>query len=189
MRIDAEENRARIIAAARDLIAEAGPDVPMARVARRAGVGKATLYRRFPTRKDLVAQTYADRHAQCSASWHEAARDPDPARAFRETILRLCAAQVVDRGYTTAVLSGQGLDIDRADYDRALSLLLDRARAAGALRPGIGAADLWLLLAGNAGVIAVAGPGAPAASRRFAEHMLRSFAPDPAGHPRPASSG
>ncbi|MFF5076038.1 TetR/AcrR family transcriptional regulator [Actinoplanes sp. NPDC000266] len=175
MRIDAEENRVRMIAAARDLIAESGPGVPMARVARRAGVGVATLYRRFPTRDDLVAEAYADQHAECSASWLEAARDPDPARAFRETIRRLCATQVVDRGYTTAVLAGHGMAAERAEYDRALTTLLDRAREAGALRPGIGVGDLWLLLAGNAGVIAAAGPGAAAASGRFVEHVLRSF--------------
>ncbi|XVU28377.1 TetR/AcrR family transcriptional regulator [Actinoplanes sp. CA-054009] len=175
MRIDAEENRVRMIAAARDLIAEAGPGVPMARVARRAGVGVATLYRRFPTRDDLVAETYADQHAECSASWRAAARDPDPARALGETIRRLCATQVVDRGYTTAILGGHGMAAERAEYDRALTTLLDRAREAGALRPGIGVGDLWLLLAGNAGVIAAAGPNAAAASVRFVEHMLRSF--------------
>ncbi len=181
MRIDAEENRLRMIAAARDVIAEAGPGAPMARVARRAGVGVATLYRRFPTREDLVTATYADQHAECSASWRGAMQDPDPSRAFRETILRLCATQVVDRGYTTAVLSGRGLAAERAEYDRGLTVLLDRAKAAGALRPGIGLGDLQLLLAGNAGVIAAAGPAAAAAaSRRFVEHMLRSFEP-PAG--------
>ena len=175
MRIDAEENRLRMITAARDLIAEVGPGAPMARVARRAGVGVATLYRRFPTRDDLVAETYANQHAECFASWREAMRDPDPRRAFRETILRLCATQVVDRGYTTAILSGRGLDAERAEHGRALIVLLDRAKAAGTLRPEIGAEDLRLLLAGNAGVIAAAGPAAAAASRRFVEHMLRSF--------------
>ncbi|MEV0713168.1 helix-turn-helix domain-containing protein [Asanoa sp. NPDC050611] len=165
----------RIIAAARDLIAEAGPGVPMARVARRAGVGVATLYRRFPTRDDLVAETYADQHAECAASWRQVVRDSDPARALRDTILRLCATQVVDRGYTAAILGGRGLEDERMEYDRALTVLLDQAKAAGSLRPGIGVGDLRLLLAGNAGVIAAAWPAAATASRRFVEHMLRSF--------------
>ena len=55
LRVDAERNRERIVTAAQMLFAERGIDVTMEEVAKRAGVGAATLYRRFPTRADLVA--------------------------------------------------------------------------------------------------------------------------------------
>src|SRR5690606_41850834 len=61
LRADAERNRERILAAARRLFASDGLDVSMACVAREAGVGKATLSRRFPSREDLINAVFADR--------------------------------------------------------------------------------------------------------------------------------
>src|SRR2546421_12746615 len=55
LRADAERNRARIVAAAREVFAERGLDAPLEEVARRSGVGVATLYRRFPTPDDPIA--------------------------------------------------------------------------------------------------------------------------------------
>ena len=52
LRADAERNRRRILEAARAVFAEAGLDAPLEAIAQRAGVGIATLYRRFPTRED-----------------------------------------------------------------------------------------------------------------------------------------
>jgi AcrR family transcriptional regulator len=59
-RADASRNAERLVDAARALVAEAGNDVALDGVARRAGVGNATLYRHFPTRADLLAAVYAD---------------------------------------------------------------------------------------------------------------------------------
>jgi AcrR family transcriptional regulator len=54
LRADAARNVERILRAARDVYGELGPDAPVEAVARRAGVGERTLYRRFPTKADLV---------------------------------------------------------------------------------------------------------------------------------------
>jgi AcrR family transcriptional regulator len=59
-RADAKRNRERLLVAARELVAEAGNEVALDEVARRAGVGNATLYRHFPTRTELLAALYAD---------------------------------------------------------------------------------------------------------------------------------
>lgn len=59
-RADALRNRAALVAAATDVFAEHGTDAPLDDIARRAGVGNATLYRHFPTRRDLVVAVYAD---------------------------------------------------------------------------------------------------------------------------------
>lgn len=59
-RSDASRNAARLLAAAREMLAEAGNDVAFDVIARHAGVGNATLYRHFPTRADLLVAVYAD---------------------------------------------------------------------------------------------------------------------------------
>ena len=59
-RADASRNVARLLAAAREVLAESGNDVAFDVIARRAGVGNATLYRHFPTRADLLVAVYAD---------------------------------------------------------------------------------------------------------------------------------
>jgi AcrR family transcriptional regulator len=59
-RADAERNAELLLSAAKELFDERGPEVAMDDVARRAGVGNATLYRHFPTRGDLLVAAYAD---------------------------------------------------------------------------------------------------------------------------------
>ncbi|WP_432969856.1 TetR/AcrR family transcriptional regulator [Dactylosporangium sp. CA-233914] len=179
MRTDAEENRTRILAAAREVFTEAGASAPMARVARRAGVAVATLYRRFPHRDQLVAAAFAGQHAECTSVYAAALRDPDPARALLAMIRKVCAYQVADKGftaaYTTALIARRGMEQQRAQAERVVTALLRRAQAEGTIRDDLRLDDFWLLLVGNAGIIAAAGTGAAAASRRYVTHMLRSF--------------
>ena len=59
LRADAERNRQRIVEAARSVFAERGLDAPLDAIAERAGVGQATLYRRFPRREDLIVACFA----------------------------------------------------------------------------------------------------------------------------------
>src|SRR6266851_2947915 len=77
LRADARRNRAHVLAAARDVFVEHGADAPLDEVAHRAGVGIATLYRRFPDRAtllravalDVLARTAAE---ACAAETEEA---------------------------------------------------------------------------------------------------------------------
>ncbi|MCZ2810705.1 MULTISPECIES: TetR/AcrR family transcriptional regulator [unclassified Modestobacter] len=79
-RADAERNRERILAAARTGFAEPGAPLSMAEVARRAGVGMATLYRNFPGRRDLLEALYTDQvDAVCAAA---ASVDGSPSDRF-----------------------------------------------------------------------------------------------------------
>lgn len=105
LRADARHNRERILAAAGAVFAERGIDVPMTTVARRAGVGVATLYRRFPTRDALVAEVFSGQLATCVGVLDEALADPDPWDGFRTLVERLFALQVAERGFTAAVVS------------------------------------------------------------------------------------
>src|SRR6201985_191218 len=84
MRADAQRNHDAILAAARAVFAQAGTDAPMEDVARAAGVGKGTLYRRFPTREHLVAAILQERVDELDASAQRALDAPDMWRALRE---------------------------------------------------------------------------------------------------------
>lgn len=183
LRADAELNRAGIVAAARAVFAEAGMDVPTSRIARRAGVAVATLYRRFPTREALVDAAFADQHADCSRLLSLLEHHPEPWPALRAALRRFCADQVRDRGLTARLLAGcfsrdvgDGFAAEFAGEAERFEGLVRRARESGGLRPDVGLRELYLLVAGNAGVIAAAGPaGAAEESSRYTDLVLRSF--------------
>ncbi|KAB8194693.1 TetR family transcriptional regulator [Nonomuraea phyllanthi] len=187
LRADAQANRERILRAARDAFETRGLDVPMAAIARRAGVGMATLYRRFPTRESLVTEVFTDQLAECAAAVDEAVADPDAWRAFRTVVEKVCAMQAADRGFTTAFLTAFPEAVDYEDLrthaERGLAEIVRRAKEAGHLHPGFEPADLVLLLKANDGATADAGEAAPAASRRLVAYFLRAFRADPRADP------
>jgi AcrR family transcriptional regulator len=82
LRSDAEENRQRVRDAARALFSERGLDVGMRDIARRAQVGPATLYRRFPTKQILIDEVFADELHSCRAIVDDGCSDPDPWHGF-----------------------------------------------------------------------------------------------------------
>ncbi|MER5455211.1 helix-turn-helix domain-containing protein [Micromonospora sp. NPDC002389] len=182
LRADARQNRDRIVEVAGALFAERGLDVPMAAIARRAGVGVATLYRRFPTKESLVAEVFADQFAACVSVVDEALADPDPWRGFCTLVEKVCAMQAVDRGFSAAVVASlpHAIDLDR-ERERGLrgfAELVRRAKAAGRLRPDFSEDDLVLLLMANGGIVAHSADAALAASRRLVAYLLTSFAGD-----------
>ncbi|WP_344826334.1 helix-turn-helix domain-containing protein [Actinocorallia longicatena] len=179
LRSDARDNLERILDAARTLFAAEGLDVPMREVARRAGVGPATLYRRFPTKQALVTEAFADQMQACHAIVDEGVADPDPWNGFRLVVERLCALHARDRGFTDAFMAAYPGAIDFAEGRRraltAMAALAERAKDAGRLRPDFVLDDLILMLMANRGLHAASPPARAAASRRFAELMLRAF--------------
>jgi len=149
-RADARDNRERAVAAAREAFAAAGLEVPMREVARRAGIGVATLYRHFPTRTDLVTAVLAERVEACSAQVRQALDDPDPWRALSGIVLAFADRQIHDQALNEALLGSGDLVDERRDHARALNELVARARAAGVLRDGVDADDV------RAGLLAIA---------------------------------
>ncbi|MFF0867137.1 TetR/AcrR family transcriptional regulator [Nonomuraea sp. NPDC003560] len=182
MRADARHNRARILEAARETFARRGLDAPMVAIARRAGVGVATLYRRFPSRESLITEVFADELAACASVVDEALADPDPWHGFCGAIEKVCAMQVADRGFTDAFLTAfpDAVDYERTREraERGFAEVVRRAKAAGRLRADFASADLALLLRANCGIVAGAGEGAAAASRRLVAYLLQSFRAD-----------
>ena len=100
LRSDAERNRAKILGAACEAFTEGGLDVSMEQVARRAGVGIATLYRRFPTRPDLIAAAFEAKMLAYADAVAEALAEPDPWVGFCLHLERVCAMQAADQGFT-----------------------------------------------------------------------------------------
>jgi AcrR family transcriptional regulator len=180
LRVDAERNRERILAAARRLYATEGLGVSMASVAREAGVGKATLSRRFTTREELITAVFADRMDAYAAAVIEALADPDPWHGFTGYIRAVCAMQAADRGFadvlTMTFPAAKALEARRTEAYDGFVELISRAQAAGRLREDFTSQDLVILLMANAGVIAAAGDAAPDAWRRLVGQMLRAYA-------------
>ncbi len=177
MRADARENRARVLAVARELFAERGLDVPMAAIARRAGVGVATLYRRFPTKESLVLEAFTEQFAVCQAVIEEALTDPDPWRGFRTVLEKVCLLQATDRGFTAAFVASFP-DMHSEVRERTwhgFAALVQRAKDSGQLRADFSPHDLTLVLLANSGLAGVPVEVAVAASQRLVAYLLEAF--------------
>ncbi|MET8006827.1 TetR/AcrR family transcriptional regulator [Nonomuraea glycinis] len=189
LRSDALINRNRILEVARETFAARGIDVTMREIARRAGVGVATLYRRFPTKESLVTAAFADQMAACASVVDDALADPDPWRGFCTAVERICAMQAVDKGFTAAFVSAFPDSIDfegvRACAEEGFAELTERAKASGQLRADFAQEDLTLLIMANGGIVADTAETAVAASRRLAALLLQSFRAHPADPPAP----
>jgi AcrR family transcriptional regulator len=189
LRSDAQDNRERILAAARTVFAAEGLDVPMREIARRAGVGPATLYRRFPTKEALVTEAFTDQMSACHAIVDAGLADPDPWHGFCSVLERICELHARDRGFTAAFMSAFPRAIDfaagREHALRSMAELAGRAKEAGRLRPDFVLDDLVLMLMANRGLHATSTAARVAASRRFAAYAIQAFQASPSLVPLP----
>lgn len=155
LRADARHNREQIIEAARALIAERGVDVPMEEVARRAGVGAATLYRRFPDREALVRGVALDGFDRVVAIARDAEdEEPDAWRALARFVRRAAAELRLATWLSiwfTSTWEQLHTEPEEQRLRQALLKILDRlvrrAQADGDLRRDVGASDLTLMMA------------------------------------------
>ena len=179
LRADAARNRDAIVAVARDVFAEHGLEAPLEAIAARAGVGIATLYRRFPTREKLVAAALVEKVAEYAEAARQALATTDPWDGFAGVVERICELQAGDRGLSdllcmTLSADEQVEELRRAANDLLISVI-DRAKAAGRLREDFVGEDLVLLLIATAAVMDVTRADAPEAWRRFVALALDSF--------------
>jgi AcrR family transcriptional regulator len=193
LRADAERNRESVIHAARAVFAEQGLDASTNEIARRAGVGVATLFRRFPTRDDLIAAAFAEKMNAYARAIDDALADPDPWHGFCAYIERVCRMQADDRGFadvlTLTFPTAKTFEKERKRSANALTELLERAKATGRLRDDFAHQDVPLILMANAGVVTATRDAAPDAWRRLVGYLTQSFAaeaaqplPDPPTH-------
>lgn len=193
LRADAARNRAAILAVARDVFAEQGLEAPLEVIAARAGVGIATLYRRFPTREKLVAAALVEKIAQYAAAAEQALEVPDPWAGFAWFVQRICELQACDRGLgdllSMTLSAGEQIEQLRRTANENVIALIDRAKASGTLRDDFVGEDLLLLLIATAAVMQVTRADAPDAWRRFVALALDAFrGQESAGLPEPPTT-
>jgi len=135
LRADAQKNRELILSAAEALFLEKGANVPLEEVAKRAGVGIGTLYRRFPTREDLLAATSNERFlalAETSRGRAAALAPGEALRAYLEELARNTSTyQSLAASIGTVIKCGTpGCNAITAEGQR----LLQRGQETGAIR-------------------------------------------------------
>ncbi|MCV7071712.1 TetR/AcrR family transcriptional regulator [Mycolicibacterium rufum] len=171
MRADARRNRTAVVAAAEAAYAERGVDVSLNEIARRAGVGNATLYRHFPDREALLAEVYTGHLERYCALAEDAAKADDPVTALRDCVVATCALQATNRGLADLLASLRSLSPRveelRARHYRAIAALFRRAAGSGRIRSDASPADLAVLLIANAGLIHRSVDDAPRSSGRL----------------------
>ncbi|MDL4818415.1 TetR/AcrR family transcriptional regulator [Actinomadura opuntiae] len=179
VRSDARDNRARILDAARAVFGDEGLSAPMREVARHAGVGPATLYRHFPTKQALIAETFAEQRRACQAAVRDALADADAWHGFQTLIERICELHAHSRGFADAFMTAfpEAMDFaaDREQTLRAVGELARRAQRTGRLRPGFVVDDLVLMLMAHRGLQDTPLAARVAASRRFAAYVIEAF--------------
>ena len=151
LRADARRNRARVIAVARAVFSERGPEARMEEIAERAGVGVGTLYRNFPTKEALLGELIAESMREIAAAAREALADPDTWGAFERVMRLFVHMRVADQAFARAAPRGQAegpLAEARDELHRHLRALVERAQAAGTLRREVAEEDLLMLFGG-----------------------------------------
>ena len=195
LRADALRNRQRILEAAADCFAESGLEVGVAEIARRAGVGAGTLFRRFPTKDDLVQAIVEMRMDELIAVADSALEDPDAGAALRRFMAAAAESQARDRGFFESaagiIHSDERLMDLKGRILGAAGALLDRAKAAGAVRDDLTAGDVMLLTCAAAGACGTMDPVAPGLWRRYLGVILDGMSPDAASplEPEPPDLG
>ncbi|HEX6713203.1 MAG TPA: helix-turn-helix domain-containing protein [Thermoleophilaceae bacterium] len=146
-RAQAARNDERILEAAREVYI-ADPDAPIADVAKRAGVGISALYRRYPSKEDLLRELCADGlRRYISAAEAAAADEADPWAAFVAFVQRVVAADAASLTQRLAGTFQPSEDLFRAAiYAGELNTkVFERAQRAGAIRPDAEVSDLGLI--------------------------------------------
>lgn len=185
-RADARRNYDRLIITARAAFLEHGADAPLDDIAKRAGVGSATLYRHFPTRDDLLAAVLRDWIDGLLTRAEELMDHPSPGEALGIWLRAYLADTPIPRGRSgvfikaTASPSG-GLAVSWAAIREAAERLLVRARDAGAISVDIDAQEL-LRLVDAIGVAAERAADPVDNARRMLAIVMRGLR-TPAGSP------
>jgi AcrR family transcriptional regulator len=170
LRRDAADNRARIVAAAREVFATSGFDVPLSAIATRSGVGRATLYRNFPDRFALAAAIFEDNLVALEARAREQGSRPD---AFMSLLSAMVEQQVQAHAMFPALMAGPSTPNLEDLVRRTKKLLrgpLRTAAEAGLVRRDLTVADVIAVLAMVTAV--VVGETSVASRRQRAKRAL-----------------
>jgi AcrR family transcriptional regulator len=172
LRADAERNRRRILAAAAEVFAKRGLEAGLDEIARHAGVGTGTVYRRFPEKTMLIEALFESRLDDIIALADEAAEMPDAWEGLVHFTAAAVEMQQADHGLKELLFSQNAhLGPDRFAHQKAqltprMNLLVERAKASGQLRADVELSDLAMVQFMLHSVGKLAGRGHPDLWRR-----------------------
>jgi AcrR family transcriptional regulator len=163
LRADAARNRERIIAAAIEVFAEGGYEASTAEIAARAGVGEATLFRRFPTKEDLITAIVQMMLEEAAAVATSCLEEEDPWRGVERFLYEMAERASQNHGISDAnkerCMASPTLAGERTRVLDLTARLVKRAQRAGVLRDDIAGQDLMFLMGAVASVSEVPFPG------------------------------
>jgi AcrR family transcriptional regulator len=145
LRADAQRNLDRLLDTAGECFAERGLDVSIDEIAKRAGVGHGTVFRRFPTKDALVTAVLNQRIRELTESAHAALEESDPGEAFARSFRHIAAAYADNRCLIEGFERCVGTP-EQEELIAAVHRLVTRAQEAGALRLDVTAEDVLSLV-------------------------------------------
>jgi AcrR family transcriptional regulator len=152
LRADAQRNRRRLLEAATAMFCERGLDVGVAEIAARAGVGRGTLFRNFPSKEHLIAAIVIERMQEAASRGRDLLDDSDPRGALFGFLEEMMGRQQLDRALFEAVadafLANPEIRSAHAEVVGVLDALLRRAQERGTVRADVGALDVLMMIKG-----------------------------------------
>lgn len=189
LRADAARNRALLLAAAAAEFAEHGLEASVADIARRAGVGKGTVFRHFPTKDDLIAAIVLDRVEALGALGERLLKAADAGDALLE-FLTAAAQHRQQQDLSFLQEAGDSLPAvveARTRMYRTIDALVERAREHGALRNDVTGTDVILLMCAPNHVSGYVPNASPELWRRYLAIIFDGLRPEGAhALPEPA---
>ena len=179
LRRDAERNRRRILDAAREVFAAQGLDAGLNEIARHAGLGVGTVYRRFPDKQTLVETVLEDEVASLTVLIEDSFHTDSAWEGLTRLLHVVADRQVAHRGFSEAILGSdhhrQFSAAFRTRVGPRVVALIQRAEQEGSLRSGVSVGDLMMLLL-MVGELGTAGEAVrPGVHRRYVDLFLESL--------------
>ncbi|MEO3928411.1 helix-turn-helix domain-containing protein [Micromonosporaceae bacterium B7E4] len=174
-RADALRNHERVIEAARELFAERGLDVTVPEVAARAGVGRATVYRSYLSKEELVLAIARENFRSLEDRTLAALAADDAYHAFVDYVPDLLEQLCRDRGLAAAFFEARL--VPAARVVDLIGRLVEAAKVSGLLRPDTGVRDVRVVLCGVIRQLIVLDERDPAVWRHYADLILAAFRP------------
>jgi AcrR family transcriptional regulator len=189
-RRDALRNRKLLTQTAREVFAEQGLDAPLDVIARRAGIGNATLYRHFPSRAALVDEVFRDALTETLDAGAQARTAEDAWAGLTRYLHTVFATLAADRGtndlMTTSLEGVTSLDAVHAHNRETIADLLRRGQAQGTVRPDLTTEDVLFALAALGRVVPALSAVSPDSWTRPLALLLDGFRANPAASTLPA---
>lgn len=145
LRADAQRNLERVLDAATEAFAASGPDVSIDEIAQRAGVGHATVFRRFPTKDALMAAVLERRVADVRALAEQALAADDPGQAFFDFAWQAAELQASSRGLSQCFVECEAVP-DKREVEELAAQVVARAQRVGVVRGDLEPGDVPVLI-------------------------------------------